>query len=203
MDYKALVRDAVYSVVEGESSPWAERGFFVVDIACKGGAAGVDEIEVAVDGDGTDSEGRLLGVGIDDCAVLNREISTKLAEVLPGTVTDGVVEEADFSLTVMSAGLGQPLKLGRQYQKLMRRALAGDALPRVDVLFKDGRKLVGSVLCGIGYDNDAAEDVPSAIEVMYEVKELLPGKKRKEVVERREQVALADTKAVTEHFEFK
>lgn len=203
MDYKALVRDTVCSVIEGESSLWAERGFFVVDIACKGGVAGVDEIEVAVDCDGTDSEGRLLGVGIDDSAALNREISGKLAEVLPGTEKDGIVEEADFSLTVMSAGLGQPLKLGRQYQKLMRRALAGNALPRVDVLFKDGRKFSGAVLCGIGYDNDTEEDVPSAIEVMYEVKELLPGKKRKEVVERREQVALADTKAVTEHFEFK
>lgn len=201
MDYKALVRDAVYSVVESESSPWAERGFFVVDVVCKAGVAGVDEVEVSVDCDGGD--GSRTGVGIDDCAVLNREISAKLAGVLPGTVTNGVEEEADFSLTVMSAGLGQPLKLGRQYQKLMRRALAEDAVPRVDVLFKDGRKLSGAVLCGIGYDNDTQEDVPSAIEVMYEVKELLPGKKRKEAVERREQVALADTKAVTEHFEFK
>lgn len=191
MDYKVLVQDAVCSVVEGEDSPWAGRGFFVVEVSCKGvTTAGVDEIEVAVDSDGD------MGVGIDDCVLLNREISERL-ETECG-------EEWDCRLTVMSAGLGQPLKLGRQYQKIMRNALAKDTLPRVDVLFKDGRKLTGAVLGGIGYGaGDEGEDVPSAIEVIYEVKELLPGKKRKEWVQKREQIALADTKAVTEHFEFK
>lgn len=191
------MRDEVYSVVEGEGSTWAEKGFFVVDLSCRESAAGVDEVEVVVDSDG------MAGVGIDDCASLSREIAERLRRVLPKTVGDGGEEDADFSLTVMSAGLGQPLKLGRQYQKLMRGAFAGeeDDLPRVDVLFKDGRKLSGAVLCGIGYTNDAQE--PSMIEVVYEVKELVEGKKRKQSVEKREQVALADTKAVTEHFEFK
>lgn len=196
-DYKASVRETVYSVVEGGGSPWADRGFFVVDILCKGAVG--DEIEVSVDSDGQ------TGVGIDDCASLSREISARLVETLPGTVIDGVAEEADFSLTVMSAGLGQPLRLGRQYEKLVRRASAGGTLPRVDVLFKDGRKLAGAVLCGIGYDGaaDGGADVPAAIEVMYETKELLPGRKRKETVEKRERVALSDTKAVTEYFEFR
>lgn len=204
MDYKALVQDIVYSVVEGGTaaadaaapSLWAERGFFVVEAVCKGvTAAGIDEIEVAVDSDGA------TGVGIDDCVVLSREIAERLRQVLPKTVVGGVEEDADFAISVMSAGLGQPLKLGRQYQKIMQNALAKDMLPRVDVLFKDGRKLTGVVLCGIGYTNATQE--PSLIEVMYEVKELVEGKKRKELVEKREQVALADTKAVTEHFEFK
>lgn len=192
IDYKALVQEVVYAVVESEGSPWAEQGFFVVDCSVRGNA---DEIEIAVDSDGD------AGVGIDDCVVLSREISARLVDVLPKTVVGGVEEDADFALSVMSAGLGQPIRLGRQYQKIMHRALAKDALPRVDVLFKDGRKLSGVVLCGIGYTNETQE--PSMIEVMYEVKELVEGKKRKELVEKREQVALADTKAVTEHFEFK
>ena len=196
MDYKALVQDMVYSVVEGENSSWAERGFFVVEVSCKAGAAGVDEVEIAVDSDGA------AGVGIDDCVKLSREIAEQLRQVLPKTVGPaGEEEDADFAISVMSAGLGQPLKLGRQYQKIMRTALAKDTLPRVDVLFKDGRKLTGVVLNGIGYTDDTQE--PSMIEVMYEVKELLPGRKRKETVEKREQIALADTKAVTEYFEFK
>ena len=208
-----MVRDAVYSVVEGISmqgdsaalSPWAEKGFFVVELSCKGSAAGVDEIEVSVDCDGILDDGRLRGVGIDDCALLNREIAERLRRVLPKTEGEGGEEEADFSLSVMSAGLGRPIKKGRQYRKLMQNAgLHGDGLPRVDVLFRDGRKLAGIVLCGVGYDNAGTEeDAPAAIEVMYEVKELLPGKKRKTPVERRERIALADTKAVTEHFEFK
>lgn len=196
MDYKALVKDMVYLVVEGENSSWAERGFFVVEVSCKAGAAGVDEVEVAVDSDGA------AGVGIDDCVKLSREIAEQLRQVLPKAVGPaGEEEDADFAISVMSAGLGQPLKLGRQYQKIMRTALAKDTLPRVDVLFKDGRKLTGVVLNGIGYTDDTQE--PSMIEVMYEVKELLPGRKRKETVEKREQIALADTKAVTEYFEFK
>lgn len=196
MDYKALVQDLVYSVVEGENSSWAERGFFVVEVSCKAGAAGVDEVEIAVDSDGA------AGVGIDDCVKLSREIAEQLRQVLPKSVGPaGEEEDADFAISVMSAGLGQPLKLGRQYQKIMRNALAKEMLPRVDVLFKEGRKLTGVVLNGIGYTDDTQE--PSMIEVMYEVKELLPGKKRKELVEKREQVALADAKAVTEHFEFK
>lgn len=201
MDYKALAQDIVYSVVESEDSPWAEKGFFVVELSCKASAAGIDEIEVAVDCDGA------AGVGIDDCSLLNREIAEQLRLVLPKSVVDGIEEDADFSLTVMSAGLGQPLKLGRQYQKLMRRAVSGEdgSLPCVDVLFKDGRKLTGVALCGIGYGMDTEEDVPSAIEVMYEVKELIPDrpKRKYHMVEKREQIVLADTKAVTEHFDFK
>ena len=195
MDTKAIIRDTVATVVEGENSAWAEKGFFVVDVLCRGAAG--DEIEVSLDCDGEQA-----GVGIEDCAQISREIGERLVERLPKTIVDGVEQEADFSLTVMSAGLGQPLRLGRQYQKLMRRALERESLPRVDVLFKDGRKLNGAVLCGIGYGGGDA-DCPSAIEVMYEVKELLPGKKRKELVEKHEQIALEETKAVTEYFEFK
>ena len=195
MDTKAIIRDTVATVVEGENSAWAEKGFFVVDVLCKGAAG--DEIEVSLDCDGEQA-----GIGIEDCAQISREIGERLVERLPKTTVDGVEQDADFSLTVMSAGLGQPLRLGRQYQKLMRRALERESLPRVDVLFKDGRKLNGAILCGIGYGGGDA-DCPSAIEVMYEVKELLPGKKRKELVEKHEQIALEETKAVTEYFEFK
>lgn len=191
MDIRQLAPEIVHRIVEGDSSAssWGERGFFVVDVLCKGMAG--DEIEVAVDCDGTEEK---RGVGIDDCVLLSREISAAMETVLG--------EEADYSLSVMSAGLGQPLKLGRQYEKLMNRSLESGVLPRVDVLFKDGRKLTGVVLCGIGYNNGDA-GVPAAIEVMYEVKELLAGKKRKEMVEKREQVTLAETKAVSEHFDFK
>ena len=79
--------------------------------------------------------------------------------------------------------------------------MAADKLPRVDVLFKSGRKLSGVVLSGVGYGVEG--EVPTAIEVMYEVKELLPGKKRKETVQKQEQLAWDDLKAVTEYFDFK
>ncbi len=194
------IRELIRSMIEGEGSVWGERGFFIVDLACReNGAGGIDEITVTIDCDGMDDEGRMRGVGIDDCALLSREINARLeAEYGEGW---------DCQLTVMSAGLGQPLKLGRQYQKLIRQASLRDGgdLPRVDVLFRDGRKLTGAVLCGIGYDSsdDDGADAPAAIEVAYTVKELVPGKKRKTDVEHREQIRLTDTKAVSEHFDFK
>lgn len=181
-------------MVEGEGSAWADRGFFVVEVACKGAAG--DEIEVVVDCDG---EGQ--GVGIEDCTLLSRAISDRLADLLPHPVVDGVEQDPDFALTVMSAGLGQPIRLGRQLRKLMARAQAADKQPRVDLLFKTGRKLTGVVLSGV--ECGAADELPSRIEVTYEVRELLPGKKRKERVQKQEQVAWNDLKAVTEYFEFK
>ncbi len=198
-DTRTAIRELIRSTIEGEGSAWGERGFFIVELACReNSAGGIDEITVTMDCDGADDEGRMRGVGIDDCALLNREVTARLeAEYGEGW---------DCQLTVMSAGLGQPLKLGRQYQKLIRQASLRDGgdLPRVDVLFKDGKKLTGAVLCGIGYDSsDDGADAPSAIEVAYTVKELVPGKKRKTDVEHREQIRLADTKAVSEHFDFK
>ena len=56
-----------------------------------------NEIEVIVDSDTT--------VDIDACAALTRKINDSF---------DREVE--DFSLTVMSAGIGQPLVLPRQYR---------------------------------------------------------------------------------------
>ena len=193
------VRETVRSIVEGEGSVWAGRGFFVVDTVCWEAAGRVDEVEVTVDCDGITEQGRPVGVGIDDCTALSREISDRLG----GVLSPQAEQEADFALTVMSAGLGQPLRMGRQYRKIMQQAAVQDRLPQVDILFRDGRKLEGVVLCGIGYSGGTEEDIPAEIEVMYEVRELLPGKKRKEWVERRERIRTADAKAVSEHFEFK
>lgn len=176
---KSKVVGMVEAVFLKEASAYAAGGVFLVEVSCKGSAA--DEIEVVVDGDGA------LGVGIDVCAGLSKLVEAALYAEFG--------EEADFALTVMSAGVGSPLKLARQYRKILNIAAdrGGDGL--VDVLFKDGRKLTGVRLVG--------ECVPETIEVEYEVKELLPGKKRKEIVVHREVIVLADIKAVSEHLAFK
>lgn len=159
-----------------------EGGVFLVEVLCKGVG---DEIEVVADADGEASR----SLGIDSCAALSREINAALY------VEFG--EDAEFSLTVMSAGVGQPLKLGRQYRKLMA---SGSAL--VDVLFKDGRKLAGTKLMDI--HTAAGADIPEFIAVEYEVKELLPGpKKKKGLVTKQERILLAEVKSVCEHLAFK
>ena len=68
---------------------------FVVDVRVAPG----NGIEVVVDSD--------TQVGIDRCVALSRAIEASLDR-----------EQEDFELTVTSAGIGQPLRMLRQYRKL-------------------------------------------------------------------------------------
>lgn len=69
---------------------------FVVDCTCTPG----NEVELIVDSD--------TSVGIDACAELSRAIEAELDR-----------DAEDFSLTVMSAGIGSELRSLRQYRKLV------------------------------------------------------------------------------------
>lgn len=142
---------------------------FLVEVKVSGAA----EIEVVIDSD--------QSLGIDRCMAISREIETVIY------AQEG--EEADFSLTVMSAGIGQPIRFLRQYEKLLRREH-----PAVDVLYKDGQKLTGVELVEAGEE---------AIEVEYEVKELIEGKKRKQTVRKRERVPFEAVKSISEHLKIK
>ncbi|MDD2617392.1 MAG: ribosome assembly cofactor RimP [Bacteroidales bacterium] len=66
-------------------------------------------------------------VSIDDCADLSKHVESCLNTM-----------DADFSLDVSSAGIGQPFKVFRQYQKHLGEA--------VDVRLKNGQKLTGTLL---------------------------------------------------------
>ncbi len=77
-----------------------------------------NEIEVVIDSDSA--------VSIDQCAALSRAIEAAF---------DREVE--DFELSVFSAGVGQPLKLARQYRNAIGKP--------VDVVMKDGMKYAGKL----------------------------------------------------------
>lgn len=108
---------------------------FVVEVR----VSPANEIVVTVDSD--------TQVGIDRCVELSRSIEGALDR-----------EQEDFELTVMSAGIGQPLKMLRQYRKLIGRP--------VEVILKDGGKIVGNL-------TDASE---SSIAVEYEERVVVEGK---------------------------
>ena len=93
-------------------------------------------------------------VRLEDCAALNRAIEAEL---------DREVE--DYSLMVASAGIGSELKQLRQYKKILGSS--------VEVLLKDGVKVLAKL-------NDATEQ---GIQISYEEKQLVEGKKRKVTVE--------------------
>lgn len=135
---------------------------FVVEVR----VSSANEIVVTVDSD--------TQVGIDRCVELSRSIEGALDR-----------EQEDFELTVMSAGIGQPLKMLRQYRKLIGRP--------VEVILKDGGKIVGNL-------TDASE---SSIAVEYEKRVVVEGKKRKQLVTTRRELSLDEVKSTCEYLDFK
>lgn len=135
---------------------------FVVEVR----VSPANEIVVTVDSD--------TQVGIDRCVELSRSIEGALDR-----------EQEDFELTVMSAGIGQPLKMLRQYRKLIGRP--------VEVILKDGGKIVGNL-------TDASE---ISIAVEYEERVAVEGKKRKQLVMTRRELSLDEVKSTSEYLDFK
>ena len=113
-------------------------------------------------------------VRLEDCAALNRAIEAEL---------DREVE--DYSLMVASAGIGSELKQLRQYKKILGSS--------VEVLLKDGVKALAKL-------NDATED---GIQISYEEKQLIEGKKRKQTVEVTRDFKWEEIKYVKEYLDFK
>lgn len=131
--------------IEQIISPKLNEGLFIVDVTITPS----NSITVVLDGDN--------GVGIDACVAISREVEAELDE-------EGVI----FELVVTSAGVGQPLKLVRQYKKNIGR--------EVEVLLNSGEKVSGELKVVAETD----------FEVEYTVLKLPEGGKRKvKVVEKR------------------
>lgn len=135
---------------------------FVVE--CLAGAD--NDITLVVDSD--------TRVTIDACAMLNRAIDAAF---------DRDVE--DYSLTVTSAGIGEPLKVLRQYQKLVGSS--------VEVLLVCGTKILATL--------DAVTD--EAVTLSYDEKVAVEGKKRKELQHVVRSYAFAEIKWVKEYLDYK
>lgn len=113
-------------------------------------------------------------VSIDTCVAVSRAVDA---------VFDRDVE--DFSLTVASAGIGEPLKLLRQYKKI-------EGSP-IEVLLKDGVKILGTL-------DEATE---SGITVSYDEKVTIEGKKRKELQHIVREIAFEEIKSAKEYLDYK
>lgn len=140
----------------------ADTDLFVVDCSCSPG----NEVELTIDSD--------TSVGIDACASLSRAIEAELDR-----------EEEDFSLTVMSAGIGSELRSLRQYRKLVGRS--------VEVLLANGVKILAKL--------DAVDE--QGITLSYEEKQTVEGKKRKQLVTVSRTYPFAEIKYTKEWLDFK
>ena len=135
---------------------------FVVGCNCSPG----NEIELLIDSD--------TSVSIDACVALSRAVEAEFDR-----------EAEDFSLTVMSAGIGSELRCLRQYRKLVGHP--------VEVLLTDGVKILATL--------DAADE--QGIVLSYDRKESVEGKKRKQLVHVTESYPFERIKFTKEWLDFK
>ena len=113
-------------------------------------------------------------VSIDACAMLNRAI---------GDAFDRDVE--DYSLTVASAGIGEPLKLVRQYKKLVGES--------VEVLLKSGVKILATL-------DEVSEE---AITTSYDEAVVVEGKKKKQMQRTTHTYSFDEIKWTKEYLDYK
>ena len=113
-------------------------------------------------------------VSIDACAMLNRAI---------GDAFDRDVE--DYSLTVASAGIGEPLKLVRQYKKLVGES--------VEVLLKSGVKILATL-------DEVSEE---AITISYDEAVVVEGKKKKQMQRTTHTYSFDEIKWAKEYLDYK
>lgn len=135
---------------------------FVVGCSC----SPANEIEITIDSD--------TSVAIDACAALSRAIEAEFDR-----------DAEDFSLTVMSAGIGSELRTLRQYRKLVGGS--------VEVLLANGVKVLAKL--------DAVDD--DGITLSYEEKQAVEGKKRKHLVKVTRTYPFAQVKSTREWLDFK
>lgn len=151
----AKVREIVETKLEGTD-------MFVVECVCNPS----NEIMLTLDSD--------TRVTIDACAELSRAVNEAFDR-----------DEEDFSLTVASAGIGEPLKLVRQYLKIVGSP--------IEVLLTSGIKLLGTL--------DAADE--QGITISYDEKVAVEGKKRKEFQHTVRTYAYSEIKTAKEYLDYK
>ncbi len=138
----------------------------LVEQAIEGSEMFLVEVAVTPDNRIEISLDSFAGVSIDDCVRVSRFIEDNMNR-----------DEEDYELMVASAGLSEPLKILKQYEKNIGK--------EVDVVLKNGQKRTGILR--------AATD--STITIEYETKELVEGKKRKQTIVKTEEWNLGDVKS--------
>ena len=138
------------------------RGCFIVDVS----VSKDNDIVLTIESENGKIE-------LEDCVSLTRFFESKF---------DREVE--DYSLTVSSAGLDQPFKVFRQFQKAVGS--------KVEVMLKGGKKMVALL-------TEADEE---GITLKYSVKEAVEGKMKKELVEHEDRFTMDQVNAVRPFIEF-
>ena len=139
------------------------RGCFIVDVT----VSKDNDIVLTIEKEAGD-------IDLEDCVSVNNAF------------LDAFDKDAeDYSLTVTSAGLDQPFKVLKQYEKAVGSS--------VEARLKGGKKIVGIL-------TEAGEE---GICLRYSQKETVEGKKRKEIVEHEDRIGFEEINSVIPHIVFK
>ena len=152
----------VSDIIDAIGDEIVARGCFIVDVS----VSKDNDIIVTIESE----NGR---IELDDCVSLSRYIETKFDR-----------EAEDYSLTVSSAGLDQPFKVFKQFEKAVGS--------KVEVSLKGGKKMVALL---------SAANAES-ITLKYTAKEAVEGKKKKELVEHEDRFTMDQVNAVRPYIEF-
>lgn len=150
-------------IISGIEDAVRRRGCFIVDVT----VSDDNDITLTIEKEAGDMD-------LEDCVSVNDAFLAAF---------DKDVE--DYSLTVTSAGLDQPFKVLKQYEKATGSA--------VEAKLKGGKKIIGVLT--------AADE--NGICLRYSVKEAVEGKKRKELVEHEDRIGFDEINSVVPHIVFK
>ena len=152
----------VSEIKDALQSELVARGCFLVDVS----VSKDNDIVVTIESENGKIE-------LDDCVALSRYFETQF---------DREVE--DYSLTMTSAGLDQPFKVLRQFEKAVGT--------KVEVQLKGGKKMVALL--------EAADE--ESVTLKYSVKEAVEGKKKKELVEHVDRFTMDQVNSLRPFIEF-
>lgn len=149
-------------IVQLVSEKIEDTEYYIVDI----NVSTSNQIRVEIDGD--------KGVKINDCVDISRHIEGNYDR-----------EEVDFELTVSSAGMDQPFKITRQYQRYIGR--------EVETKITSGEKLKGILV--------SADENAMVLEVTR--KEKIEGKKKKLLITENKTIPMEQVKETKVVISFK
>ena len=152
----------VTEIIDAIGNEIVARGCYLVEVT----VSKENDVEVVIESE----EGI---VDLEDCVAISRYFETVFDR-----------EKEDYSLTVTSAGLDQPFKVLKQFEKAVGS--------KVEVSLKRGRKMVALL---------SAADKDS-ITLTYSVKEAVEGKKKKELVEHTDRFEMDQVNAVRPYITF-
>jgi ribosome maturation factor RimP len=152
----------ISEIIDAIGSEIVARGLYLVEVA----VSKDNDVEVTIESE----EGK---VELEDCVAISRFFESKFDR-----------ETEDYSLTVTSAGLDQPFKVFKQFEKAVGK--------KVEVQLKGGKKMVAVL--------EAADE--ESITLKYSQKEAVEGKKKKEIVEHVDRFTMDQVNSVKPFIEF-